>query len=46
MEFYLPENIAADIIQISKQYNVDAQIVGRVEKSDKKRLTIKSVSLC
>jgi phosphoribosylformylglycinamidine cyclo-ligase len=41
MEFYVPENIAADIIQISKQFNVDAQIVGRVEKSNEKRLTIK-----
>lgn len=41
MEFYVPENIAADIIQISKQFNVDAQIVGRVEKSPHKRLTIK-----
>jgi len=41
LEFYIPEIIAADIIQISKQFNVDAQIVGRVEKSDHKRLTIK-----
>lgn len=42
MELYLPEAIAADIIAISRSFNVDAQIVGRVEASDKKRLTIKS----
>ncbi|MES2398000.1 MAG: AIR synthase related protein [Bacteroidota bacterium] len=42
MELYLPEAIAADIIAISGSFNVDAQIVGRVEASDKKRLTIKS----
>jgi len=42
MEFYVPENIAGDIITISEQFNVKAQIVGRVEKSDRKRLTVKS----
>ncbi|OIQ20121.1 MAG: phosphoribosylformylglycinamidine cyclo-ligase [Flavobacterium sp. MedPE-SWcel] len=42
MELYVPENIAEDIIAISKSFNVNAQIVGRVEASDKKELTIKS----
>ncbi len=42
MELYVPKTIAADIIAISKSFNVDAQIVGRVETSDKKRLTIQS----
>lgn len=42
MELYVPENIAQDIIEISKSFNVDAQIVGRVETSDTKKLTIKS----
>ena len=42
MEVYVPENIAQDIIAISKSFNVDAQIVGRVEASDKKELTITS----
>jgi phosphoribosylformylglycinamidine cyclo-ligase len=42
MELYVPENIAADIISISEQFHVEAQIVGRVEKSDHKRLTIKA----
>jgi phosphoribosylformylglycinamidine cyclo-ligase len=42
MELYVPEGIAQDIIAISKSFNVDAQIVGRVEASDTKKLTIKS----
>jgi phosphoribosylformylglycinamidine cyclo-ligase len=42
MEIYVPENIAQDIIAISKSFNVDAQIVGRVEASDAKKLTITS----
>ncbi|WP_369012708.1 AIR synthase related protein [Flavobacterium anhuiense] len=42
MELYVPENIAQDIIEISKSFNVDAQIVGRVEVSDSKKLTITS----
>lgn len=42
MELYVNEEIAEDLIGISKSFNVDAQIVGRVEKSDHKKLTIKS----
>ena len=42
MEIYVPAAIAQDIIAISKSFNVDAQIVGRVEASDKNKLTIKS----
>ena len=42
MELYVPEEIAADIISISKSFNIDAQIVGRVEASDKKQVTVKS----
>ncbi|AFL79916.1 phosphoribosylaminoimidazole (AIR) synthetase [Aequorivita sublithincola DSM 14238] len=42
MELYVPEEIAATIIEISKFFEVDAQIVGRVEASDKKKLTIRS----
>ncbi len=40
MELYVPESIANDIISISKSFKVDAQIIGRVEKSEKKQLTI------
>lgn len=42
MEIYVPEEIAASIIEISKSYNVDAKIVGRVEASETKKLTITS----
>ena len=42
MELYVPEEIAEDIISISKSFNVDAQVVGRVEASETKKLTIKS----
>lgn len=42
MELYAPESIASEIIAISKSFNVDAQIIGRVESSEKKRLTISS----
>lgn len=42
MELYVPEEIAQDIIQISESFNVDAQIVGRVEESNTKKLTITS----
>ena len=40
MEIYVPEAVAQDIIAISKSFNIDAQIVGRVEASDTKKLTI------
>jgi phosphoribosylformylglycinamidine cyclo-ligase len=42
MEIYVSPEIADDIIAISKSYNVAAKIVGKVDVSDKKKLTIKS----
>ena len=42
MELYAPEEIAQDIISISKSFNVDAQIIGRVEFFKGKKLTINS----
>ncbi len=42
MELYVSEDIAQDIIKISKSFNVDAKVIGRVEASEKKSLTIKS----
>lgn len=42
MEVYVPQEIAADIIAISQSFGVDAQIVGRVEASETKKLTINS----
>lgn len=34
MEFYVPAEIAEDIIAISKKYGVDAKVIGRVEASE------------
>ena len=42
MELYVPQEIADDIISISKSFNVDAKIVGKVETSVSKKLTIQS----
>ena len=42
MELYVPENIANDIISISKSYHVDAKIIGRVKEFKGKKLTINS----
>jgi phosphoribosylformylglycinamidine cyclo-ligase len=42
MEIYVSPETAKDIITISKSFNVDAKIVGRVETSPTKKLTIKS----
>lgn len=41
-EIYLPAEYADEIISISKSFGIDAQIVGRVEESDKTELIIKS----
>lgn len=42
LEIYTNENAANEMIQIAKEFNIDAQIVGHVEDSEKKQLTIKS----
>jgi phosphoribosylformylglycinamidine cyclo-ligase len=42
MELYVPAEVAQDIIEISKSFHIDAQIVGRVEQSESKKLTITS----
>ena len=42
MELYVQPEIADAIIAISKSYNVDAQIIGRVETANSKKLTIQS----
>ena len=42
MELYVSAEVAQDIIEISKSFHIEAQIVGRVEKSDSKKLTIAS----
>jgi len=42
LEFYVEEKTAAALIDIAKCYNIEAQIVGRVEESQTKELLIKS----
>ena len=42
MELYVKPEAAKAIIEISKSFNVDAKIIGRVEASNDKKLTIKS----
>ena len=42
MELYVPKEVAKEIIEISKSFNVAAKIVGRVESSNSKSLTIES----
>lgn len=42
MELYVPARVAAEVIAIAQSFGVDAKVVGRVEASSKKRLTIQA----
>ncbi len=42
LEIYLDEKYAQDLIDISKSFGVEAQIIGHVEASPSKKLTVKS----
>ena len=42
MEVYVPSSLAEKIISISKSFGIDAQVVGRVEENEGKKLTIRS----
>lgn len=42
MELYVPKEIAKDLIEISKSFNVEAQIIGYCQKTDGKKVTIQS----
>ena len=42
MEIYLAEDKASEVIKIAETFNLGARIVGRVEKSLKNKLTVKS----
>ena len=42
LEVYLPREYAQQVIDISRSFNIDAQIVGYCEASDKKELVIES----
>ena len=40
MEIYCSEEVAQDCIEISKSFDIEAKIVGRVEASDQKKLSL------
>lgn len=40
LEIYIEEKYASDLISIAKSFNIDAAVIGRVEPSEQKRLTI------
>jgi phosphoribosylformylglycinamidine cyclo-ligase len=42
LEIYVPQTIADEIIAVSKQFQVDAQIIGHCEAAHSKKLTIRS----
>ena len=42
MELYVDPIVADKIISISSRFNVEAKIIGKVEKSNSKKLTIMS----
>lgn len=42
MELYVPETLAKQIIETAAQFSIAAQVVGRVEASATKKLTIRS----
>ena len=43
MELYVDEKFAEDIIAISKSFNIDAKIIGRVEQGAGKTVTLKTI---
>jgi len=43
-EVYLPEEYAQTVIDISKSFNIDAKVVGRVEESNQKSVEISTES--
>jgi phosphoribosylformylglycinamidine cyclo-ligase len=42
LEIYLEAKYAADLIAISRSFNIPAQIIGRVEEASQKQVTIRS----
>jgi phosphoribosylformylglycinamidine cyclo-ligase len=42
MEIYLPNELAHAVIEISKSFGIEAQVIGYVEKSETKKVTIVS----
>lgn len=42
MEVYLPQQYAEQVISIAEGFGIEAKVVGRVEKADKKQVTLKT----
>lgn len=42
MEIYLPATYAEQIISIAASFHVEAKVIGRVERSDRKKVTVKT----
>ncbi len=42
MEVYLPEQYAAEVIDVARHFNIDAQVIGRVEEAAESEVMIES----
>ena len=42
LEVYVPESIAGALVEIGRQYGVEAQVIGRCEAAERKQVTIRS----
>lgn len=42
LEVYLPERLAQKVIELAQQFNIDAQVIGRVEEATKNTVEIQS----
>jgi phosphoribosylformylglycinamidine cyclo-ligase len=40
MEIYADEKFASDVIAIAESFNIEAKIIGRVEKGKEKKVTV------
>ena len=42
LEVYVPENMAGALVEIGRQYGVEAQVIGRCEAAEQRQVTIRS----
>lgn len=42
MEVYVPEHVASSLIEISRSFGIEAQVIGRVEAMEGKQVTVRS----
>ena len=42
MEIYCDQSVAQEVISISKEFKIDAKIIGHVEKSNQNTLVLES----